>query len=209
MALERCPNGHLYDPAKHSGGCPYCGLADVGLDFSKTHPKRPASEYGADEPEELRTRARDQPAPGGADPGATQAYYRRELNLDPVVGWLVCIEGNNKGRDYRIRSENNFVGRSEKMDICIEGDDGISRENHAVITFDPLNSSFKLSPGNARGIVYREEQIDRTERAVHSPVDLNPYDKIRLGRTRLLFVPFCTPDGFNWSASPDDRDRDE
>ncbi len=50
--------------------------------------------------------------------------------IDAVVGWLVCVHGRNRGRDYRIRSENNTVGRSENMDICISGDDLISRERH-------------------------------------------------------------------------------
>lgn len=190
MALERCPNGHLYDPAKHSSGCPYCGVAD--MDFSKTHPKRPPSESGGEEREEFQTRPRDMPQSGSSDPGATRAYYQPRLGSDPVVGWLVCIEGNNRGRDYRIRAENNFLGRSEKMDICIEGDDRISRENHAVITFDPRNASFKLSPGSARGMVYLGEE------AVYSPVDLKPYDKILVGSTRLCFIPFCTPSGFSW-----------
>jgi FHA domain len=188
VALERCPSGHLYDPAKHTS-CPYCGVAD--LDFGKTHPKRPAPDYSGEEPEEMRTRPKDQAPRGGADPGATQGFYRRKLGLDPVVGWLVCIEGNDRGRDFRIRSENNFVGRSEQMDICIPGDEGISRENHAIITFDPKHNSFTLSPGNARGIVYLNGE------AVHSPADLGPYFEIQMGSTRLMFVPFCG-DRFQW-----------
>jgi len=189
VALERCPSGHLFDPAKHTS-CPYCGVAD--LDFQKTHPKRPVTSNGGDEPEEMRTRPKDQAPPAGADPGATQGIFRRKLGLDPVVGWLVCIEGTNRGRDYRIRSENNFVGRSEKMDISITGDEGISRENHAIITFDPKDSSFTLSPGNARGIVYLNGG------AVHSSTSLSPHDEIQIGNTRLRFVPFCGSDGFQW-----------
>ena len=37
--------------------------------------------------------------------------------MDPVTGWLVCIEGPSKGRDYKIMTEKNFLGRSETMDI--------------------------------------------------------------------------------------------
>lgn len=34
--------------------------------------------------------------------------------FDPVVGWLVCIKGATKGTDYRIHSQNNYIGRSAK-----------------------------------------------------------------------------------------------
>ena len=52
----------------------------------------------------------------------------------PVVTWLVCIDGPSKGRDYRIHSQNNFIGRSRSMDICIEGDNTISSERSAVLS---------------------------------------------------------------------------
>ena len=36
--------------------------------------------------------------------------------FDPVVEWLVCIDGPEKGRDYRIRSGNNYIGRSQDIE---------------------------------------------------------------------------------------------
>ena len=77
------------------------------------------------------------------------------------------------------------------MDICIRGDDAISRENHAVISFNPRNSSFKLQPGDGRGLVYLNgDDID-------VPVSIKPYDLIELGQTKLLFMPFCG-EKFQW-----------
>lgn len=45
------------------------------------------------------------------DRGQTIALVQKEMGIDPVVGWLVCISGAEKGRDYRIHSDNNFIGR--------------------------------------------------------------------------------------------------
>jgi len=107
------------------------------------------------------------------------------------VGWLVCVEGADKGRDYRIRSEKNFIGRSEKMDIQISGDETISRENHAVVSFNPKNNAFKIHPGDGRGIVYLNgDDVD-------TPQELKPFDTVELGQTKLMFMPFCG-ERFQW-----------
>ena len=45
------------------------------------------------------------------------ASSEESTTFDPVVGWLVCIEGATKGNDYRIHSQNNYIGRSARMDI--------------------------------------------------------------------------------------------
>jgi hypothetical protein len=132
------------------------------------------------------------------DEGLTVGYYRKTIGLDPVVGWLVCIEGSDRGRDYRLHSEKNFAGRSEKMDICIRGDDAISRENHAVISFNPRNNTFKLQPGDGRGLVYLNgDDIDAS-------TILKPYDLIELGQTKMLFLPFCG-ERFQWEMQEETK----
>lgn len=44
----------------------------------------------------------------------TQGELKRKLGIDPVVGWLVCIEGAEKGKDYRLLGRINTIGRGEK-----------------------------------------------------------------------------------------------
>ena len=73
--------------------------------------------------------------------------------VPPVAGWLVCIEGASKGTDYRIHSEYNYIGRSTSMDICIKGDPTISRENHAIIAYDPIDRLFYFAPSGGGSIV--------------------------------------------------------
>jgi predicted nucleic acid-binding Zn-ribbon protein len=125
------------------------------------------------------------------DEEVTVALVSKSTGIDPICGWLVCTEGPDQGRDFRIKSERNFVGRSPSMDIVISGDESISRENHASITFDPRTHSFTLNTGNGRGLVYLNQNV------VDSPSTLNSYDLIELGETKLLFVPFAG-DQFSW-----------
>jgi pSer/pThr/pTyr-binding forkhead associated (FHA) protein len=116
--------------------------------------------------------------------------------IDPVCGWFVSVHGPEKGRDYRIRSENNTIGRSKDMYICITGDESISRERHAVITFDPQQNAFHLGPGDGRGLVYVNGEVLLAHRK------LQPYDRIQMGKTKLVFVPFCG-DKFTWGKDDD------
>jgi hypothetical protein len=192
--LQRCPSGHLYDPTKHNS-CPYCQAP--GIDLGAT---RPAPNFGAPSPSTGDVTVAAGGLPQGQRPGKEQeegvtiGFYKKKIGIDPVVGWLVCIEGPERGRDYRLHSERNFIGRSEKMDICLRGDETISRENHAIISFNPRNLTFKLQPGDGRGLVYLNgDDID-------AATILKPYDLIELGQTKLLFIPFCG-ERFQWQNS--------
>ncbi len=114
-----------------------------------------------------------------------------EKNVDPVVGWLVCVAGEDKGRDYKIHAENNFIGKSADMDIRILGDGAISDENHATITYDGMNRTFYFAPGASRSIVRLNGK------ALLMTAELNAYDRIMVGTTELMFVPLCNQD-FDW-----------
>lgn len=189
MAMKRCNKGHYFDSDKHTT-CPSCGVPYLHIDPAVGSGKAAATQgEGFDAP----TRARNQ-APAASlerDPGATVGVACKKTGIDPVVGWLVCVEGVERGRDYRICSERNFIGRDAKMDICIGGDDSISRENHAIISFNPKKCSFLLTPGESRGIVY----LNDDEVAV--PMELQAYDTIELGQTKLMFLPWCG-EKFKW-----------
>ena len=183
MKLIRCERGHYYDSEQHKR-CPSCGVSgfDVGSSAQALNPQ----------PDIMATQVRGQ---GGerADLGVTVALVRKKIGIDPVVGWLVCIEGPEKGRDYRVRSERNGIGRGADMAICIRGDEAISRENHAFISFNPRKASFRIAPGDGRGMTYLNgEEVD-------VPMPLHAYDRIELGQTHLLFVPLCG-EKFNWET---------
>ncbi|HUK89920.1 MAG TPA: FHA domain-containing protein [Blastocatellia bacterium] len=170
---QRCVKGHFFDPAKFSS-CPHCGVPGLNLGPTMPHREQP-----------------ENPLPMQIDDGRTRGVLDAKLGMNPVVGWLVCTDGPSRGRDFRIFSERNFIGRANTMNICIQGDDSISRERHAVVTYNPKKNTFSLSPGEANGLVYlNNEEVDR-------PLELNAYDRIQVGRTELLFIPFCG-DRFQW-----------
>ncbi len=174
MSVTRCPQGHYFDPAKHTS-CPFCGVqAPIsGTDAGKTR---------AIAPEALAP----PPALPAASAGKTRALHQEDSGVSPVVGWLVCVDGPDKGRDFRLRADKNFIGRGGNMDVAITGDPAISREKHATILYDTKKAGFWLLPGEASGVVYRNEEI------VHSPVQLAADDLIELGSTKLVLTPFLS-----------------
>jgi len=210
MEMRKCMNGHYYDASVHAS-CPYC---NSGSGDGVTVAMMPSGGFGAPpmqeedsktvplgfqpgpapEPAEEFT----QPAGSGSDDddGKTVALIHQQTGIDPVVGWLVAVSGKEMGRDYRIHTDNNFIGRSDRMDICLRGDETVSRENHAIISYDSEDKVYYFSPGDGRSIVRVNGK------AVFQTVMLNVYDKITIGKTELVFVPLCGPN-FEWSVEKD------
>lgn len=114
--------------------------------------------------------------------------------FDPVVGWLICTKGANRGRDYRLHSGTNFIGRSKEMDVCIEHDSTISKRNAASISYDDRSKTFFIQKGEVRNLLYLNGS------PVRSDADLVMYDRIEIGNTELIFVPLCS-ESFNWQEN--------
>jgi pSer/pThr/pTyr-binding forkhead associated (FHA) protein len=125
------------------------------------------------------------------DVGKTVGVFKKSMNLEPVVGWLVCIDGTEKGKDFRVWAKNNTIGRSEKMDVCIKGDATISRENHARLAYDEKHNKFHLIPAESTNNIYLNDE------PIYVPSVLEAYDVIELGESRFIFVPLCN-DRFDW-----------
>ncbi len=121
------------------------------------------------------------------DGGKTIGFFEAKK----VAGWLVCVKGSEKGKDFVIGSGRNFIGRSPSMDISLAGDPSVSRENHAIIVYNPRGNNFSITYGTGHGIIYLNGQ------EVLTPMKLNPYDQIEIGRSVLIFIPFCG-ESFKW-----------
>lgn len=202
MALTECSNGHLYDSDLNSN-CPYCqggvnqvdfggGDSGIGKTVASSAPQgfssaaAPAPEIGATiAPASYRNSQE-------SDTGKTVAVLQKSLSVEPVVGWIVCIEGKEKGKDFRIEAKNNTIGRSEKMDICIKGDTTISRENHARLAYDVKHNAFHLIPAESTNSIYLNDE------PIYVPTKLNAYDLIEFGESKFIFVPFCC-DRYDWN----------
>lgn len=114
----------------------------------------------------------------------TVSKFAGQGGVEPVVGWLVCIKGNNYGKAFEIKSGQNSIGRDSGMRICIKEED-VTREKHAFIIFEPKKRQFFLRGGDGSGLTYCNEDM------VTGMVQLNSYDKIQFGDAEFLFVPFC------------------
>jgi len=187
MGIKRCSSGHFYDCDQYTK-CPYCGVQHLDV-------------QGAMDRQNTKKTDQDFPTvamhPVGnkgmiSEPGETVGIIKQKIGIDPIVGWLVCVEGVLRGRDYPIRSEKNAIGRSPNMDICISDDDSISRENHGFIVFNPRKVTFRVQIGESRGLIYLNDE----EVLTHE--ELKAYDIIEIGQTKLIFIPLCGVN-FQWT----------
>ena len=175
MSLIRCQEGHLFSSRRYGNICPYCSKAVVLPNSNKT----------AEDPE------------GNFNEGMP---YIGDLEImDPVTGWLICIDGPSKGRDYRILTEKNFLGRADGMDIQIVGDNHIAKRNHAVFVYDPKKRHTLILPGDSQGLIYVNGE------AVYTPQQLSAYDVIELGKSKFLFIPLCG-ENFEWQELEEAND---
>lgn len=208
MEMVKCDKGHYYDASIHMA-CPYCnegrnrektvamGITPPGFGGAPQGQAAPGPAPAAAGSGKGTTIAIGVPMPdvnqaqGGSNGNKTMAIFEQLHGMDPVVGWLVQINGDSKGKDYRIHSDNNYIGRSEKMDICIKGDDTISRENQAIIVYDSLDKKYYLAPGEGRSI------IRINGKALLGNEELKNYDKLTIGSTEFIFMALCG-ENFAW-----------
>lgn len=111
-----------------------------------------------------------------------------------LVGWLVCILGPEKGKDYKIHTERNFIGRSDSMEIVIKLDKKIEYENHCSIAYNPKQRIFVITPGSSNSLIYVNNK------AIYESKQINNFDVIEIGSSRFIFTEFCG-NHFDWDSS--------
>lgn len=123
-----------------------------------------------------------------------QKVTRGGFESDPVVGWLVIVGGPGIGAFRPIFEGNNTLGRASNQRIALDfGDDAISSEEQAYIRYDSSDRSFLFVPNLAKTNV-----VSLNDKRPTGAVELRQMDVIVIGRTQLVFVPFCGAD-FDWS----------
>jgi len=126
---------------------------------------------------------------------------RGAFEHDPVVGWLVVVGGPGIGQYRPIFEGNNTLGRGSSNRIAVDfGDDAISAEEQGYIRYDSAERSFLFVPNLAKTNV-----VSVNDKRPTGAVELSQMDVITMGRTQLVFVPFCGPD-FDWSALAEQKD---
>ena len=126
-----------------------------------------------------------QPAPVPAAPENNASAAQ------PVVGWLVGLNGLYRGRIFELKAGRNFIGRSPDMEIMLSDDNAVSFSRHASVIYEPNTRVFIAQAGESNGLVYVNGEMVLNSR------QLLVYDKVTVGNTKLLFFPLCS-EGFAW-----------
>ena len=169
MGIRRCENGHYYDDEKFFR-CPYCGInIDLEDEIDSDQDKTVAiADINYSEDDDDRTIM--------AEGKEEKRYF--------VTGWLVCVDGAEKGRDYRLHMGFNRIGRSYQMDIWLEDDLAITRDNHCSVIYDDKNGQFLVKP-SVGTVTYLNGNI------LLSAEIIKTGDRIRVGQSTLELVAFC------------------
>jgi hypothetical protein len=195
--VERRPVGggdttpRLGDPASMARGRPLAANPDADTQ-SVSEGERTPRQVSTPSADAERTRLvgpvgrkrEDAPSAGAGD-----------MAEDPVVGWLVVIDGPGRGQARAVGYGMNSIGRGPTERISLEfGDAQISRNSHAVLTYDPRSRKFYLQHGGGRNLTYLGDQ------AVLTPTEIASGTDILVGATKLRFIALCGPE-FDWQDS--------
>lgn len=97
-----------------------------------------------------------------------------------VVAKLTITDGPGAGNAVSIFSGTNQIGRGDDMRVQINfGDDTISRQQHAVITFDMKNLEVRIYDGGRPGGLWVNGE------RITADAQVKPGDLIKLGETTL------------------------
>ncbi len=191
MPIKICPNGHHYN-TDDNPTCPYCAKVksrDIRIGWKAADEETLKTEplyVGGEEP--MKT------VPLMPQDDKTQIAYQEEDSPQPVVGWLVCTEGPDKGRDFSLQGIKFTIGRRKDSSVCLS-DPRISRDGFpALIVYDDRKShKFYIASGDASS----KNSVELQGNVLLGQSVLNAYDEIRIEDTVLIFVPFCGED-FYW-----------
>lgn len=224
MNLVKCESGHFYDSERYQS-CPHCsapamqGAQDVTVPVMRT----PANDAVtvAISPSDAAPAASDatampqsslqeavSAATGAVQSGAispagdekTVGFFQNAIGKEPVVGWLVCTQGEHFGEDFRLKSGRNFIGRATGMDVALAKDSTVSRERHAIVVYEPRGNLFIVQPGDSKELCYLNGEV------VLSPREVKVHDRLSVGKSELMFIPCCTGQ-FSWDTTEQTEQR--
>jgi hypothetical protein len=113
---------------------------------------------------------------------------------NPVVGWLVVVDGPGRGKDLSFAVGMNAIGRGDDNDVVVDfGDDEIVSEAHAYIVYDEEGRSFHATHAGQNSVVRLNNEPLLEAKGIKSG------DQLRIGQTTLRLVTLCGAD-FDWSG---------
>ncbi|MCD8362851.1 MAG: FHA domain-containing protein [Lachnospiraceae bacterium] len=184
MALVKCEKGHFYDSEKFLS-CPYCQIAPRTHEELMDETTQWTMGYEGMDDHTMGY----EPLPDDEERTIGMVFSRTG---SPVTGWLVCVEGPERGRDYRLHAGRNYVGRSLNSDVVVEDRD-ISRKNHFSVVYDAKHQAFLIAPGEGT-LTYLDGQVLR------GACPLTEEMRIQAGQSSFAFRSFCR-EGVQWDET--------
>jgi|SRR5580692_1400800 hypothetical protein len=154
-----CANGHQMEDSWDM--CPYCqktGFVGTGANLGKTKAEIPAASIPVST--------------------SRKTVVVSDLHKAPLVGWVVLMDGNEKGKDFRVRDGQNMIGSEPACEIVIvhptiSGRHASLRAKEGKFFLTDLDSTNGTYLNQERNSISREEIKDN--------------DLIRLGEVTLKF----------------------
>jgi hypothetical protein len=193
MAKKQCAKGHIYDSAIYGDNCPFCPALGSGTIVNNDGNTGNSGGGG-----ETEVNLEGRTFVGGESPtisptipmdgGHTVIRPRVQEGDDQtnmpsgrkVVGLLATYDTVSTGQIFNVLEGKNFIGRDASVDISIQGDSQISGK-HLSILYRTADGRFKFKDEqSSNGTFVNEVLTDEGE--------LNTFDVIRIGSTRLIFV---------------------
>lgn len=113
--------------------------------------------------------------------------------VSPVVGWLVCVKGDDIGKDFRLHANFNHVGRNGNMDIQLT-DPYVSRDKHFTVSYDLHHNRYFVDMGQGKSFVHINGH------PLGGRTQIKKGDQIQVGKTLLVFIPLEEQDlKWNWN----------
>jgi hypothetical protein len=162
-----CSNGHQMEDSWEI--CPYCQRTGF---------------RNLDSPAAAKTRLEVEVPPLPAQPAppapaaARKTVLLSERHRAPVVGWLVALNGEQKGEDFRIREGQNAIGSSAECEIVLR-DQAVSAK-HASLRY--RDHKFVLTDLDSTNGTYLNDGPEPISRE-----DLKDNDVVRIGDVSLKF----------------------
>lgn len=190
MSVIKCNNGHFYESEQYLA-CPFCGghgsienenLTDV-FDDLDVHSKLTVMD-GISNDRELAKQLTQHYLEEVEENDKTIGLFFNAEGVQPVVGWLVCEDGPERGNSYKIVSGRNFIGRSHKSDIVIYDDQSISREKHCSVIFEPKTCNFYVMPSEQTITLLNGDTLT-------DAVCITDDDVISIGKSKFRMIPYC------------------
>ena len=186
MAIVKCPNGHYYDNSKFDK-CPSC-MEDETLPMDDFRSEDFEKTVGLPVFDDVYEKTLGLDAVStGFDDEKTIGFFSFEQGTELITGWIVCVKGPPRGKDYGLYHGKNRIGRGLDMDIYIPEDRAISRNEQATIVYEDKKSEFFIMSSRGSGTLLNGEPVDEVGK-------LKNGDRITMGESEFIFIAFCTED---------------